>query len=238
MKNENLVTRGKFSLNNDLVYQQDLVDQFEEFAETKHPEFVRNFDEIYSRTAGSKESLGQFLAIRCCLPVTLHRYLQAAGLLNGVTPMQYIDKVWAAFDVSGTKNWSRPTITRLTRAEYGTSIISCGVRWLDEPFDEGSRRRMIESGYCADSEQVDRYLELLYGRTIEQIVKASPVVLTIKSPKGTMVAHSVIAWDIEDGNLVYSNADVRDGGRVQLTKAPLEILGSDETKIGAITILA
>lgn len=237
MKNDDLMSRGKFSLSKNLVYQQDLAVQLEDYLKAYHPDLARDFDEIFPRPKGSKKTLGERMAIRCCLPLTMHRYLQAAGSLTGVRPMEYINKMWDAFGLSGVKNWSRPMLTQLTRLEYGVPIISCGVRWLNEPFDEESRHRMIKSGYCGSDKQVDQYLELLYGKTPEQIIKSSPVVLTIKSPKGTEVAHSVIAWDIEEDELIYSNADERDGGRVQLTKAPLRILASNETRIGAITIL-
>lgn len=235
--NRKPISRGRFSLSNNLVYQQDLSAQLENYLSTQHPNLYRDFDRIFPEPPDSNITLGDRLAIRCCLPVTMHRYLSAAGYLENVSVIEYINKVWPAFSLEGKKNWSRPILTRLTRAEYGVPIISCGVRWLNGPFNDESRRLMIKSGYCDNDEQINKYLELLHGKSIDQIVKSSPIVLTIKSPKGTEVAHSVIAWDIEGDELIYSNVDKRDGGGAQLTKAPLKILSNTETRIGAITII-
>lgn len=231
------ITRGKFTLGSNLVYQQDLAEELEKYLTNKHPDFARVFEKYFPKSAKLHKTIGERMAIRSCLPVTMHRYLQAAGLLVDVSVMEYIDKMWAAFEYEKTKAWSRPKLSRLTRAEYGIPIISCGVLWLDTPFNEESKRRMIESGYCDNDEQIDQYLKQLHGKTIEQIITKQPIVITIKNPVGLGLAHSVIGWEIKDGELFYSNTDMRDGGREILVSKPLTILNEDTTTKGAITIL-
>ena len=113
MKQVEPISRGRFTLGSDLVYQQDLAEELENYLKTKHPDLARDFDDIFPRPANLKTTLGERMAIRCCLPITMHRYLQSAGLLKDVPLMEYIDKMWASFSLTGSKNWSRPVLTIL-----------------------------------------------------------------------------------------------------------------------------
>ncbi len=237
MNNIKPIDRTDFSLERKLIFQQDLATELESYVLSKHPEFVGEFEKSFPKSSESNESLGERLAIRFCLPVTMHRYLQAAGLLVDVSPLEYIDKVWAAFETTTNRHWSRPKLSRLTRKEYGIEVISAGIKWLNEPVTSDSRKRMIESGYCDNNEQIEKYIKYLHGKTVEEIVTVRPAVITLQSPVGAGLAHSVIGWDIKDGNLIYSNVDERDGGRIALTKAPLTCLATDVAKNGAVTIL-
>lgn len=230
-------THRKFSLDTKLVFQQDLSQQLAVYLETKRPSLAHDFDQIFPRPPGSLRTLGERMAIRCCLPLTMLRYLQSAGLLMNVEPMEYIDKVWAAFDFENIKNWSRPILSKLTRQEYDVPIISCGVRWLNQPLSDDAKKAMIKSGYCDNGAQISLYLDLLHAKTIEQIIEYSPIVLTIKNPVGSRDVHSVIAWSIENGQLNYSTTDIRDGDKKVLNKISADHLKSSETMNGAITLL-
>lgn len=237
MNQKESISKGRFTLGSNLVYQQDLAVELENYLKTKHPDFAGDFEKYFPKSSSLHITLGERMAIRSCLPVTMHRYLQAAGFLTDVPVMEYIHKMWPAFEFEGIKAWSRPKLSRLTREEYGIPIISCGALWLNSPFNDESRRRMIESGYCDNDEQVEQYLRLLHGRTIEQIVAKQPAVITIKSPVGVGLAHSVIGWEIKDDKVIYSNVDARDGGRKILVSRPLTILDDEIASKGAITIL-
>lgn len=226
------VSSGKFTLKTPLIYQQDLAPELESLLISK-PEFK----EAYLKAFGEDihDEIGSHLALRCCLPLTMHRYLQSAGYLADVSAVEYIEKVWSAFCLESSKNWSRPILSKITRETYNVPIISCGIRWLNSDLTEDDKVAMVKSGYLQEN-QIQDYERLFHGKTIPDILAYSPNVLTIKNPFGTGGVHSVIAWSIEGSDLLYSNVDARDGREI-LNRMPLAGLETEETRNGAITVL-
>lgn len=219
-----------FNLPEKLVFQQDLAQDLS---------IITKSNNMIRETLGSINfagmPAGEWLAVRCCLPVTMHRYLQSKGLLMGVTAIDYLVSVWSAFDLVSSGNWSRPKLTKLTRDIYKVDIISCGILWLKQEFTDQSKKAMVEAGYITEG-QTDSYQKLLHDKELTDIIKNSPIVITIDNPYSPGTPHSVIGWSIEGNSFVYSDVDER-GGRVPFKKMPVSKLDNQVTAQGAITIL-
>jgi hypothetical protein len=233
------ISRGRFKISpSEARTQQSLESFYEVYLPRHHPDLISAFDHVFSKPDGGNINYAKEMALRSCQAVTAWNFLRSGGKLEGVALEEFVDKIWPAFDFVKARSWLRPIMTRIVREEFGIRLVSAGVKWLDKPITGTTESEMISAGYCGDHIDFEYYMQNIHSRNLVDIISATPALVTVKSPVGAQVAHTIFAWDIHGSTLLYANSDERDMPKASgFCEGSLLMLESEEARVGAVTIL-
>jgi hypothetical protein len=155
-----------------------------------------------------ESSLGSYLAIRYCAPLAFYMLLRAAGYLDPkLLPDTFCKNLDRDQLTTASADWSRPALTKLLREQYGAPIVSWQLK------GGADIEIMKQVGYLKTDQEASFFLSHVYGRSVEELVRAGyPVIVTMKPGFGNQENHNIHAVVIAkwfDKEVVVFDPDAR-----------------------------